>query len=379
MKCRAFFILMMILGGTRCFYGEVLCNNGTVAQAVYGKVYEEMNNIVDEEIGETVYQAVYVDDQCGKDHFSRLNEAIKYVKEGGTIYLGKDIIVYKPMQFSKAIHIISFPLKGSHIEIKNKYDLLFKLEDAAYFKMEGVHISGLMKSSVITGHAEKIYIKDSEFFLCNPIIITRGKDYNIDMEGNTIIDGRIDINPSVGNNNIKLVNNTFKVKKNLNNAITFKNTNVYGYDNTIDCTSVVFKKGEAIEVDMQNNVFSGKEGKIFIKTDSDHIHFNRNQILKDFKDAIYYRGLGKADFTHNWWGSKTGASELIDKEHIDCRYWALFENFKRFEEDPYTLEDLGQACKEMGKTIDDENWIYNMKEDDRINLLDVIGVIREIE
>lgn len=375
MKYSVFLIIVLSVGMSIFSYGEELYKNETVTEVVYGKIYKTVTQAVYEE----TYKSVYVDDKFGNNHFSSLNEAVKYVKDKGTIYLGKDIWVREPIYIEKSINIKSFPQNGRNIFIQNKKDVLFKLEYIDYFKMEGIHVSGMKDSSVIIGHAENIYVKENKFSLCYPISVTGGKDYNIYMEGNIIIDGRIEVKPHTGNNKINLINNTFKVKRFLNDAIVLKNMNLYGYDNTINCTSLVFEKGEEIEAYMKNNIFSGKDGTILIKADGVHMHFNKNKIFKDFKDAIYYSGLEKVDFTHNWWGSKNGPSSDIYKENIDVRYWALFEDFKRFEDDSYTFNDLVKACIQIGKTIDKENWIYNIKEDDRINLLDVIGVIREIE
>jgi hypothetical protein len=101
---------------------------------------------------------------------------------------------------------------------------------------------------------------------------------------------------------------------------------------------------------IQHNTFEGGGGKILVKEDNQALQFQNNRIYKD-SGEVYYGGNGWLSFTKNWWGSKEGPGESIFDGNINYSNWALFEDFHRYQEDPYTLTDLRQAYDQLEKDL----------------------------
>jgi len=324
------------------------------------------------------FEEVYCDNTTGPGHYSSFSDALMHVEEDGTVYVGKEIKIYNPIQISKSVKIKSLNREIYPVRIQQNMNQVFYLENISWFTLENIYILG-WSVDVIEGKADQITIQDSKFENCNPIYVSGNSGYNIKMEGNSLIKAKVEIKPTVGENIAHLLDNQFTVPSGSQESIIFMNTNLEVSGNTFDRYSLILENGAEIEGNIHHNIFSGSVGKILIKNQGENVHFYMNKILKDFNGAITYVGNETADFTKNWWGSKDGPVQDIIIGNIDYSCWALFEDFRRFEGDDYTLADLEEACLQLGQEINEDSWLYNLRNDSVIDILDLVGITRNIE
>lgn len=372
---------MFLLGSVMSFvvYGEeIVETDNTVVETVYKSVYDNGQTVFSAEAIASVWDVVYVDDIEDQGHFRKIEEAMEHVQEGGIIYIGKDIKVFQPIEITKSLQIKSLDTSKKQFAIQGKMNSVFFLKDIPSFTLENVHVIGF-SVNVIGGQVNQIVIQNNVFESCNPLYIDNGSDYQIHMEGNHIIDGKIEVRPVGINNEMDFIDNTLCLKWERSKSVILKNMNVNMHGNTFKDYSLIFRDGEEIQGSIQNNIFHGDTGKIVIEIEGETLHFHRNKILKNFVGAIYTTGGIKIDFTYNWWGSKDGPGGNIPKDKLNCDGWALFEDFRRFDGDPYTIEDLKALCRQWGQDIDENNWIYNVKQDNILDVLDTVGIMRTME
>jgi len=327
-----------------------------------------------------MYAFVYYDDNPGENHFSDFGQALAHVEEGGTLYLGKPADIAKSFVIQRSLTIQSLnplePMLRFDISVQDK--TIFELKNISRFRLDGVYAIG-SNAIVISGHANRIEIAGCRFEWCVPLSIKSDKDFSIHMEDSQVCNGNMEIAPdTAGEKSAAFHRNHFFVDGNISKNMRLKNIQGTFGGNRFEGYSLVLMAGEKdTGIDVFENVFcDSQKGKIIVNREGQNIRFHRNHILKDFSDAIAYSGTGKLDLRYNWWGRKEGPAELIDREKLSVEPWALFPDFRRFQGDPYTLNDLWELCGRIGADIDDENWIYDIQPDQRIDLLDAVALIR---
>jgi len=327
-----------------------------------------------------MYACVYYDDEPGENHFSDFGQALGHVEEGGILYLGKPADITKSFPIDRSLTIRSLnPLEptlklGTSVQDKTVFDL----KNISRFRLDGVYAIG-SNAAVIGGHADRIEISGCRFEWCYPLFINSDKDFSIHMENSQVHNGNIEIAPNTaGEKSVVFHQNHFLVNTAISKNMRLKNIQGVLSGNRFEGYSLVLMAGgEDTEMDVFENVFCDpQKGKIIVSREGQNSRFHRNHILKDFSDAIAYSGTGKLDFRYNWWGRKEGPAEIIDLGKLSVEPWALFPDFRRFQGEPYTREDLQELCRQIGADIDAENWIYDIQPDQRIDLLDAVALIR---
>jgi hypothetical protein len=268
------------------------------------------------------------------------------------------------------------PMLKFSADVQDK--IIFDLKNIFQFRLEGVYAVG-SNAAVIGGHADRIEISECRFEYCVPLFINSDEDFSIHMENSRVCDGNIEVAANTaGEKSVVFRQNHFLTSANMSKTIGLKNVQGVLSGNRFEGYSLVLMAGgEDTEMDVFENVFCDpQKGKIIVSREGQNSRFHRNHILKDFSDAIAYSGTGKLDFRYNWWGRKEGPAEIIDLEKLSVEPWALFPDFRRFQGEPYTREDLQELCRQIGADIDAENWIYDIQPDQRIDLLDAVALIR---
>lgn len=342
---------------------------------------------------ETVFQAVYCVDEKDSDHdkgfFEDIEDAIAHVEDKGVVYLDKDINILSTINLDKSIEIISKP--------PNNYKIGFFADEAAfnleesksieYFKLVGIRGESSYKVG-ISGAAKRIDIINSSFFACTPIkIINPTSNMDIYISESKFNKTMIDIDLGGAEGTIDFLNNKFQERnetEDTSNSISLKNIDVTANNNRFKNTGFIIDGSRVINVDITNNTFDEGNRRIYIKIDGTNMSFKYNKILdKSITAEVYYDGATPIDFTQNWWGSGYGPkADMIGgdgKEYVDYNNWALFEDFSRYSNGPYVLDDLAAAIDNLGQAIDERNFLYDFDNNNEIELIDLIWLTRSIE
>lgn len=324
-----------------------------------------------------LYDEVYVDNRADAGHFPDIPTALLNVKDGGTIYIGKTINIFSPFQINKSVKIESLNRQFYPLQINANISRVFHLNDISKFTLKNIFIRGY-SVDVIEGIADEIIIQNSSFDSCNPINISGNSGYNILLEDNTFNRSKVNVQPIAGNNRITINNNIFSVPVGVQESLLFKNTNINASGNTFTRYSFILENGAEIEGNISENTF-GAGTRILIRNQGHNVHFNKNKIQYSTTNVVTYNGNSNPDFRKNWWGSNDGPGQNMINGKIDYSNWALFDDLSRYHDDPYHLEDLEEACKRLGQGIVGINWLYNIKKDSQIDMLDLVGITRRIE
>ncbi len=340
-----------------------------------------------ETVSQEVYNEVYYSDLSLDKHYSDLQDAIDNVKEGGKVYLKKDFKVYSSwntVDINKSLEIVRDEVDNYKIEfINNPSAPVFNLSNNIdSFKMTNISATG-MTSEVIDGDILNLDIVNSKFDNCTNLFMINNystKTINISIQNTHFTDTNMHFKDDKTISNLKLSNNTFKIDTYKNRTIDLKNINLDARDNSFENYSMIIDGDLENTSQVINNHFSGN-GKILIKTDGEDINFNENKIFKTFDGAVSYEKATTTpiDFTQNWWGYTTGPKEGIIVGNVDTSNWAVFENFSRFRDDPYTINDIKETISLMGQVPNGTEWIFDMDENNIIDFLDLIEISRKIE
>ncbi|MFT9495526.1 right-handed parallel beta-helix repeat-containing protein [Anaerosolibacter sp.] len=329
----------------------------------------------------TVHQAVYYDNKEGINHYQDIVEALTHVEENGTLYVDKPITIstlgVKTLNIRKSMTIRGLNNQENKIIIKNRgIGPVFNLGNITSFKLENMNISG-NDVVVVKGAADYITIKDCKFLDCIPIYTTASRLKEVLFESNEVIGGSVYIQPSIYGAEVEVRNNTFDVSDTAVYGFNLENSKVLIENNHFNGVSFNIHDGEAAAGLIQYNTFERDGRKILVKEDNQNLQFKNNWIYKNTGE-VYYRGNGALSFTRNWWGDKAGPEEDIFDGNIDYGDWSLFEDFRRYAEDPYTMADLQDAYDYLELAVDKDNWIYDMDKDQYIRFLDLIAISRRI-
>lgn len=330
----------------------------------------------------TVYQEVYYDNKEGINHYQDIVEALTHVEENGTLYVDKPITIstlgVKTLNIRKSMTVKGLGNQGNKIIIKNReIGPVFNLSNITSFRLENMDISG-NDVVVVKGAADYITIKDCRFLDCIPIYTTASRLKEVLFESNEVIGGSVYIQPSIYGAEVVVRNNTFDVPDTAAYGFNLENSKVLIENNHFNGVSFNIHDGEGAAGLIQYNTFDRDGRKILVKEDNQNLRFENNQIYKNAGE-VYYQGISPLSFMKNWWGTKEGPQEDIFYGNIDYSDWALFEDFRRYKEDPYSKDDLKIAYTLMGKAVDEDNWIYDLCRDGILDFLDIIGIIRKIE
>ncbi len=328
--------------------------------------------------GQTVFNEVYYDNLSIEGHFSNIEDAIANVADGGIVYIRKNIKLKNTLEINKSMKIVSLDPKEYEIMLRDE-DVAFSLEDIDYFKVEGIKsYSTNSNNKLIAGVANTISIENSYFQFITPMYIKNpNKNMNISISNSHFQNSNIKINMGNYEGNIYMSNNLFNVLKPSTPYIWIINSNIEASNNEFD--NYAFRiDGEMSIAEISDNVFTGS-GKIMIRDNGEKIHFNRNKILKYITDEIYYSGTSNIDFTENWWGDRDGPRESRIYGKVDYSNWALFEDFSRFKNDPYKVEDVQKGAVFLGQTVDNNTFIYDLDKNEIIEFLDLIYMTRKID
>lgn len=331
----------------------------------------------------TVYETVYCDNTVAEGHYQELQEALSNVAENGTVYIGKPINITSTIQISRSVTIKSLNRESYRIQIGNGLSQAFKLStNLPWFTLDNISIISNSNMKAIEGRADQLTILNSKFQNCSPFYINKYNGYNITIKDSKFIDLWFYMSPLSGDkdNNLSLQGNEFSLIGKQEESVYLKNTNLEASGNTFSSYAFTLENGSEIQGNIYDNIFTNS-GKIVIKNQGENVRFYNNRIIKELPNGIYYAGTGEGgvDFKYNWWGSKDGPAENIFNGNIDYSSWALFEDFSRFQGDPYTLEDLEDACSRLGQDIEeDNNWLYDINRNSIIDKLDLIGITRKI-
>lgn len=333
----------------------------------------------------TVYKHVYYsrisDEENG--YFTDLEDALAKVADGGRVYIEKDIVI---TQFSnnhpinKSVEIIGRkPLKYQLIFNDKLYLPAFNLKSTNYFKIEGIHARA-NRGKVITGSCSNIVVENTIFDNCDSIEITKPKQrINLYLRNNQFYgyqSFKIDMKDLMGY--IDLSDNHFEKEEHI--TVNLNNLNITSTNNIFNNIRMLIDATENINVKFTKNTFSGEEGRITIRAHGEDIHFNKNKILLNSNIDINYTEDIAVDFTKNWWGRFEGPHRDRILGNVDWGDWALFKDFTRFKDDPYTMKDLKKGALKVGQAVDiDEFKIYDLNENDLIDFLDLVWITRILD
>jgi len=323
-----------------------------------------------------VFNVVYCGDiyEPHLGYFNNFAEAINKVSDNGKVYITNDIIFSSTISLNKSIEITSQNATKPKIIFTNTNGRAFNLRNPSHFKLSNVHIHGSTNDVIISGSSKYLEISDSVFENCRAIEMQsiEEREIKVIVSHSSFRDSSINLEFA---GEIKLFNNSF-TKDKWETLVRLKDINIDVRGNSFhDATLRLDGKAKGA---IQNNTFTGNVGRIYITAKGDDLSFNYNSILKG-NSAIYYNSNTPIDFTKNWWGSPKGPKSHIferNEEFIDYSNWALFPDFSRFSIDPYTISDLIEAIGRLGNDVED--CIYDLNDDGKIELLDLIGLIRKI-
>jgi len=346
---------------------------------------------------ETVYEVVYYGeiDNPSNGYFTDIEEAINSVADYGTVYVQKDIFLgeYKvngithrqpTIQLDKSIELIGLNNEMPKIIFMSYVDAAFYLNSTEYFKLKDIG-AAYLGYDVIEGSSESIEISNGDFFNCNPIyIMAPESNTDIIIKDSTFEDTLITINMKTFSGNLQLINNSFTDTPNSPSSVTLSNVNITAEDNVFNNTTLRLDGDQNISGSITNNEFNDTGGRIYITAPGINLHFNHNKITKNKIEEVYYKGTTPIDFTQNWWGSiyQPDSSRIggSGEGYIDYSNWSLFEDFSRYKEDPFVIEDLNMAGNELGQASDqDKIKIYDFNGNGIIELLDLIWLGRVVE
>ncbi|MBB6215589.1 hypothetical protein HNQ80_001678 [Anaerosolibacter carboniphilus] len=331
--------------------------------------------------GQTVYQEVYYDAVRKDNYFDSITEALSHVAENGTLYICKPIRItsqLKSLKIDKAMTIKGESNQEKSIIIEGGgTGPVFNLGNTvSSFRLENIYAVGV-GAAVVKGHGECITIINCNFEDCMPIDITSAKVKEIVLDGNRVIRAYTSIRPASYGAKVAVKNNYFGVTGGEARGLNIENCEVFIENNRFNGVSLNVYDGEKALGLIQYNTFERDGRKIMVTENDQKLHFQNNKIYKD-AGQVYYRGNGTIDFTKNWWGSKEGPKEGVMDGNIDYSNWALFEDFRRYQKDSYTLTDLQDAYDHLKKDANADNWIYDMDKNNHINFLDIIAITRSI-
>ena len=328
----------------------------------------------------TVYQEVYYDTVVGvPGHFDSITEAIAHVAENGTLYIGKPIILsskgIKSLNIRKSMTIKGLDNQQNKISIEDLgIGPVFNLVNISSFHLENIYGVG-GDTPVVKGSADYITIKDCRFLNCAPIYTTASRLKEVVLASNEVIGGSVYIQPSVYGAKVTVNNNFFGVSNTGIRGVNLENCEMTVEKNHFKGVSFNVTNGIKSVGWIRHNIFEQDGRKILVNEDNQDLHFQNNKIYKD-TGQVYYRGSGSLDFTRNWWGSKEGPKADVIDGNIDHGNWALYEDFRRYQGDPYTWIDLQKAYEQLERDGDTDNWIYDMDKSGRIDLLDLVAITR---
>ncbi len=293
-----------------------------------------------------------------------------------TIYIGK------------AIELISLERNFPEIIIGSgvtAFQLVPKdeLNSIEYFKLDGIKVNS-NGGTLISGQSQRIDLINSIFENCTAMNIdSPNEDMNIYISHNEFNKGKINVNMGSHSGTINLYNNNFSKDGIQYNSITLENIDIYANNNTFTKTGFIIQGSNPVNAEVTNNIFDGNLGRILIRVEGQNMKFNNNKIIKGKSTETYYEGTKNIDFTQNWWGDGNGPEETelygSGKGYIDFSNWALFQDFSRYRNEPYTIQDIEAAIENLNQAINDINFLYDLDNNNQIEFLDLIWLIRNIE
>jgi hypothetical protein len=328
----------------------------------------------------TVYQEVYYDQKDAAGHFDKMAEALAHVEEGGTVYIAMPLDISllgeKEIEIPKSVTIKGLDNKVNQINIQStKVESVFVLEDDISFQLENLHISGY-GNLVIKGASREITIKNCKFRNCTPIYVIGKKPEKILFESNEVTGGRVSLEAYSYGTEVVVRDSRFTSLDGHIYGFSVKNCKILMENNYFNGVSLSINNGIEASGLVQYNTFERDGRKILVREDNSNILFQNNRIYKDDNQVSYEKEVGTLDFSKNWWGSKDGPDTKIFHGSISYDNWALFEDFRRYAEDPYTITDIQDGYDYLDQAVDEDSWIYDMDKDQQISFLDLIAITR---
>ncbi|SHJ71571.1 hypothetical protein SAMN02745975_02700 [Geosporobacter subterraneus DSM 17957] len=329
-------------------------------------------------VQQSAYDEVYYSTKSGDNYFDDIRVALDKVASGGTVYIEKQLDLTKRLVIEKPVHI-KF-LSPEYIKAPQNISIFYlspsrKIQS---FSVEGMQLKGVGITG-IDGWAEKIAVKNSNFENCIPIKMNDvWGDYRADFINCTFINSDLSVNPSKCTLELGLYDSHFSASTQNPKYILLKNNTLYAEGNTFHrMTILVELNGTAVGA-FSKNTFTGNDGRITISGNAKGLLFRKNNFLKVMTPMIKNGTGDTLDFKENWWGNRKGPKPGTMEGKVDSSRWALFDNFSRFAEDPYTLEDLREACARIEDVWKGDSWLYDLDENEEIDLLDVFMILRMI-
>lgn len=304
-----------------------------------------------------------------------LQEAVSQADEGDNIYITNDMTINSPALINKSLKIQSLGQEKYSITVGGGTDEVFILSHPSSFVLENIHIkSYTFTKSALIGQADAIIILNCDFEKSH-IALDEGSGIITEIKDSRFLDSKLAVRPNIGNNNLALYNNNFMAVDRQFESIILKNIDMEIAHDTFSDYAFKIEEGPT-KGNIYENTFKGKRN-ITVNAQGENLKFYHNNIYKQYYYGITYSGTNPMDFRKNWWGSMRGPENIDLDGNIDYDNWALFEDFSRFKNDPYNLKDLEAACAKLGDGIE-SNWLYNLKKDNVIDKLDLIGITRRI-
>lgn len=329
-------------------------------------------------VQQSVYEEVYYSTKSGDNYFDDIRVALDKVASGGTVYIEKPLDLTKRIVIEKSVHI-KF-LSTEYIKAPQNISIFYlspsrKIQS---FSVEGMPLRGFGITG-IDGWAERIAVKNSRFENCIPIKMNDdwGK-YRADFINCTFMNSDLSANPSKCTFELGLYDNHFSASTQNPKYIILKNNTLYAEGNTFHRMTILVESNGTAAGSFFKNIFTGNEGRIAISGNAKGLIFRENSFLKVMTPIIKNATGDTLDFKENWWGDRKGPKYGMIEGKVDSSRWALFDDFSRFEGDHYTIEDLQEACRRMEKAWQWDNWLYDINEDEKLDLLDIIAIARKI-
>ena len=330
-------------------------------------------------VTQEVYQEVYFRASGGDHYFSDIDKAINAVAPEGTLYIEGPLVLTNRLVIQKPMHV---KFSGQHeitIPPDRSVFYLYPPSNIQKFSVSGMRLRGTT-SKGITGWAKEILVKNGRFENCPPINLSPDKGvYRIDFIDCEFIDSNLEIDKTSFNPELHLYNNHFFATGEKIRSISLENNTVYATHNTFHRTTITMKAGGTVSGEFRRNQFTGSAGTITVSGNVKDLIFRENSFLREMPTFIRNVTQIPIDFKRNWWGDRKGSKADRIQGLVNTNDWALFEDFSRFSEDPYTLEDLREACTRMEKDWQNDSWLYDRDENNVIDLLDVFTILRMIE
>ncbi len=330
-------------------------------------------------VTQEVYQEVYYRASGGDNYFSDINKAITAVAPEGTVYIEGPLVLSNRIVIQKPMHVKFLGQHEISIPTNRSVFYLYPPSDIQKFSVEGMGLRGTTNTG-ITGWAKEISVKNGRFQNCVPIDLSRDRGaYRIDFIDCEFIDSNLEVDRTSFSTELHLYNNDFSVTGQRIRAIYLENNAVYAINNIFNRTTITMKAGGNVSGEFRRNQFTGSAGTITVSGNIKDLIFRENSFLREMPTFIRNVTQIPIDFKRNWWGDRKGPNTDRIEGLVNTNDWALFEDFSRFSQDSYTLEDLREACARMEKDWQHDSWLYDRDENNVIDLLDVFAILRMIE